>query len=160
MLPQLMLAMMGVGHAITVLLTARTGASSLVALSTGTGTTTSGIRFNKDGKLYQIKGESGGALTYTLIASSTEWAVPHTLDAGPKTYHVKCVRRSVVDGGLESGTEDSYLEIDQNRDWYTQRLNIGGNGTTEYNVTFHLSEDAGSTDILTADIDLDAERAV
>jgi len=156
MLPQLMLAMMGVGHAITILLTART----LTAISTGTGTTTSGIRFNKDGELYQIKGVDGGAFTYTLIASSTEWAVPHTLDAGPKTYHVKCVRRSVVDGGLESGTEDSYLEINTNRDWYTQRLNIGGDGITEYNVTFHLSEDAGSSDILTADIDLDAERAV
>lgn len=148
------LAMSGVPIVVTVTLSGEI----ITADSYEVGDTRAGVRISSDGKVYQLVGVNGAAVTPTQIDTATDWIQPNSAASGPKTYHVKAVERAIVGGGFEEGTLDTYIEITGDHDWVMVRKNAAGDGTSSWDLTLHISEDGGSSDLDTANYDLDAIR--
>ena len=129
------------------------------ATSTSSGDTHSGTRFNSDGTVDELERVNGGGTSYSQIDNATDWIIPNS-QASEKTYHVRATQIRITDSGFEVGALGSWININTSPEWYQVRKNAGGNGNSEWDITFDISDDGGSTTLVSGRYDHNAVRDV
>ena len=107
------------------------------------GVMVSGVRFNIDGTVDQITGDTGaGGPDYNQINSATDWVIPNSKNTG---YHIKIVKDS-GDALNGSGIDPvgSWVALSSDRYWYYER---GTTGSYSGTFTISISRDGGTTTI-------------
>jgi len=114
--------------------------------------TTVKFRFNMDGTVdaWQVD------IEYFQIDAATDWVIPN-IAATLNTFHIKAVETSYSGNPADrTGTMDTWLEMDADREWSLIAHFAGGTNTWEFVIS--ISRDGGDTTEDSATYILQAEK--
>lgn len=109
-----------------------------------------GIRVNTDGTIDKITGDSTDVSTATFgqIDSATDWIIPNAA-AALRTLHVRFNTNSGDALAAGSSAAGAWIALTSNVLFY-QEVAGGSGGAKDHNADLLLSDDAGSTTLLTS----------
>lgn len=106
-----------------------------------------GFRFNSDGTVDRANNEAEAGFVYNQIDDATDWIIPNAR-AALKTYHIKAVEISESDAPVKTGTMGSWVDLATSPQWDANRDRLAGVGTSQWVVSFAISDDGGSTTLV------------